>query len=700
MRVTVINESNHDLFLNNINVLDRGQPIVWLSVNDPSGSSAPIDFDIRRDQAPTIIEIRNRTARNILFSGTVENPIGITFVENTGGNVRSVRSRDIGDSTGANRVSLIRTNILRIEVANGNVGQSTSQRLNVDIVDANSVPRGTTFRTGRISPITGAIYLGFENQFFTGQLVQYTSSSAEFPLVSGNYYFVLVQPDTLSIKLARTDTPTTAEPLLPITSDLLTLHTLMPVTRFSVRAPNGAAWMDLEAHDRSTVGDPYTVIIDDVTTKFDADLFLRVSKRDPGTGNSGGIKVKDRPIPAGTPYFAHYKTPDPATTAPFHAGFGIGLDGNPAFEAPTTSIYDFRQKDTAGNRTLPGITSTNEDIIIESERVEVTEPFTHVRGIFEGSDTGHVDVLTNGWIAIYEDTQDFRVGRIKSTANYVILWSPRMIIDALDDGGYADEADVAGTDITMCPGVRRPNDMPARTPSDADCADGNRLTGGVGTPDNFLEINVDVLNGSPLGVLRVFDTFADNTQGIYLDELVGDMKIHTIHTYGGTIDTLESGNSSLRTVDGSIVDARNGGAGDEDADVLGQTVDIDANGTAGRGSIGSSGNDLEIDSLRSSSSLHGHGPNKSCFNTAAVRVGSGLRRSRRRRVEATQSSTSPRRTATCVCPRARGAREHPPDRPRVRRLDEDLYLISNGDARFAEAPTARRRVTSTRRARS
>ena len=83
--------------------------------------------------------------------------------------------------------------------------------------------------------------------------------------------------------------------------------------------------------------------------------------------------------------------------------------------------------------------------------------------------------------------------------------------------------------------------------------------GGIGMPTNFLEIDVDA-NGGPLGVLRAFDTAADDDQtaGIYLDEVIGDLKVHGLHRGD---DSLSTGNVSLRRRAGSIVDARNGGAG-------------------------------------------------------------------------------------------------------------------------------------------
>ncbi len=470
-RVTIINESSYDLFLNDIHVLDSSQPLVWLSQDDPGTASVTLGFDIRRDQAPTIIEIRNHTSSNVLFNGTVENPIGITFIENTGGSVRSTNARDVAVSS---YTSLVRTNILRIDVAAGNVGQDATHRLNIDIVDAPSVPRGTTFRTGRVSPITNAIYLGFENQFFTGELVRYNASDTFAELTDGAYYFVLVQNDGISIKLANTATPSTPIVLSIPSSALLAMHTLTPFTRFSVDAPNGAAFLDVEAHRRDSGVGTFVVTVDDITTKFDADLLLQVSISDPGAaGSSNGILVKYATGPdAGVTRYTHFLA-DGVGGGDINAGFGLG-----GSEMYVTSTYDFRQLDSSGNRTLPGVTSTNGNIIVTSVRTATSAPFTNVVAIFEGSSVGtvgtgaakHIDVLTNGFITIYEQSGDLRAGLIKSTAKDVILYAPARIVDATGDTSPAADADVTGANITMCAATSRPSGLETRTADDAGCA--------------------------------------------------------------------------------------------------------------------------------------------------------------------------------------------------------------------------------------
>src|SRR5262249_34252180 len=145
-------------------------------------------------------------------------------------------------------------------------------------------------------------------------------------------------------------------------------------------------------------------------------------------------------------------------------------------------------------------------------------------GFLAGStDSHHVDILTNGWIDEAEKTDDLRVGRIMSTANDVTLHSPRRIIDARNDG-IDSEAHVRGRNITRTAGD---SGIPGRVIE-------KRGTGGFGTPDNFLEINVAVLyagNSLGLGVLTANDVAVAskaNTQGIFITEVVRGLESQSL----------------------------------------------------------------------------------------------------------------------------------------------------------------------------
>ena len=214
---------------------------------------------------------------------------------------------------------------------------------------------------------------------------------------------------------------------------------------------------------------------------------------------------------------------------------------------------------------MPGIVAGG-NIIVTAADPSPSAAHINVRAVTDILADGHIDVLTNGWILVLEKHGDLRVGDIHSTADDVTLFSPRRIVDALSD--FA--ADVTGRNITMTAGMNSLGE-----------AEG---IGGIGERGNFLEIDVDAAGG-PLGVLNAFDFAAPVTDGVFLTETEGDMKIDSVTT---------NGDASLVTRRGSLVDARNAGAGDDLADILANTVDLKAVG----GSIGSTsgGNDLEMNS--------------------------------------------------------------------------------------------------------
>ncbi|MBK5565795.1 LEPR-XLL domain-containing protein [Ensifer sp. SSB1] len=108
-RVTIRNESDKDIIINNIDVVTDEQPLAWLN---PS-NSVTLTFNIEREVAPTLIEITDTGGRSdIYINGTIENPIGTTSIVNTDGSVFATNDRGVTGSDG--RQSLIRTHILNI----------------------------------------------------------------------------------------------------------------------------------------------------------------------------------------------------------------------------------------------------------------------------------------------------------------------------------------------------------------------------------------------------------------------------------------------------------------------------------------------------------------------------------------------------------------------------------------------------------
>ncbi|WP_206521912.1 hypothetical protein [Mesorhizobium sp. M7A.F.Ca.CA.004.04.1.1] len=589
-RVSIRNESDKDIIINNIDVVTDEQPLAWLN---PS-QSVTLTFKVVREVAPTLVEITDTGGHSdIYINGTIDNPIGTTSIVNTDGSVFATNDRGVTGSDG--RQSLIRTHILNIR-ADENIG-ATGARVNIDIVDSAGLPLGIGFDTGRVAGLTNQVFLGVENRFYTGQLVRYDAvTTAIGGLTDGGYYYIIASPDGQSVKLATTLTNALAGTAIDLAPGgaLTDLHSLISAETFTTDALGNIS-LDLKALLREApAGGFYIVEIDRINAGNTADVLLQASIEQFGDGLSGGLLVKAPALPAGGQTYYNKFRPDEGAIPSLSRG--VFATGN----TEIASTYDFRGLDPATDlRTLPGLQAgsvvTGGDIIVAAANPAPSATTINVLGITEIAGNGDIDVLTNGYIALTEKTGDMRIERIRSNASDVLLYSPRRILDARNDNGdpTSIEADVSGRNITMAAGVGLFNPTHFQVAAEVlnpTLLDINSALGGIGEPGNFLEINVDNRNGAGgLGVLRAFDISADATLGIFLDEVVGDMHVHTVHTIRDV---------SLRTVAGSILDSRNNGLGDDLADVMGQTIDLDANGN---GSIGAFTNDLEIDSSRGSS---------------------------------------------------------------------------------------------------
>jgi hypothetical protein len=408
----------------------------------------------------------------------------------------------------------------------------------------------------------------------------------------------------------------------------------------------------------------------------------------------------------------HFR-PDTAPDVPFIVGCGtttpcVVLVAFGSDSTPINANYTFTDI-RAGHNIAVFHTSTATEITYKAftdvDASWLDDETTVSHGLSD--DSGKIDMLTNGsiWVIEQSGAGDLRVGHIHSTgvctgpsalcvnpieAN-VVLESPKRILDAELDAGVLDTDDdptcVDAYDLDCSLGTPNSIDVTARhiimRAGNNGLAQPGSVSGygGIGLPDNFLEINVDAA-GAPLGVLDALDTAADddNTLGIYLDEISGDMKVDTVWTAGD--NALDTGNVSLRSRAGSIVDARSGGSGDSAANVFGQSIDIDAHG----GSIGDTGggNDFEIDSLRGSPFVC---TNINCTDLSNGQSDPGLAVTADD--VALEAQTGIYLTETNAYLRLVLAhattgnirltvRESTPD------TDEDLYLIEDGSAQFAE----------------
>ena len=606
--VKVLNYSNLNLITNIIDVVNTNNPpTIEIRIDtiydgshsgslDPASAGTTFDFDIKYTFPPTLVQIENFCAsscptRNpfIRLDNYIENPIGTTHIENASGDILSGPGAEI-----------IRTNILELEALNGTIGQQSATHAEPD--------------TTR-NPIAA-------------ELVRWQD-------VGGTYHPIVVKVD------AGKD-----------------------------------AVLDLTANRRTdeALGSAFTIPIHHVNARDDVDIVLNDSKNGNDTADSVLVTIKLYD-PATTYY--HYvfptgfspaigsddgpKDPCPLTSL---CGSGSGkyrthfrpdaADPNlerilRAFGTITTEIdstYDFTDLRAGDDIDVCHVTTGGEEpktcattSVNESTHVvsadTTPDKLVHVIARTDvdwsgGAPAGAIDdgvgieleqifVRSNGNITLTEAFGDMLVGHVHSTAGDVTLTSPVRILDA----NRMPTIDVTGVNITMTAGTLGG-------------------VGGIGLPEaigaitshlgGFLEITVGT------GVLRAFDTASNNTltKGIFLDELVGDMRIHTVETDGDAAD-LTTGNVSLRTVNGSLVDGKDDGT----ANVLGQSIDLDANG----------------------------GEHRLCPATTSR---STRRAARTRRARAPASRSAPtRRSRPRIRPerperrrRARGDREHLPDRGR------------------------------------
>ena len=277
------------------------------------------------------------------------------------------------------------------------------------------------------------------------------------------------------------------------------------------------------------------------------------------------------------PYYVTFFHPD-GFRCDYPAGSGcptphreLGAFADDA-ETAVASTYDFRILDAGttgpqGDVTLDAAFPSGPTVINIQAYIDVRQR------------SGDVHIHTNGFINATEKARsgsgntnpgDLRVGQIQSTNGDVTLWAPGAILDADNDivevayDAIDTAADVIGRNITMTAGDN--TGAPARN-GDPAAKSGH---GGVGVPRNFLEIRVNGVGGA-LGVLTVTDTASERTPwdidsmppadpaaptgtyGVFITQTTGDMTVNRI---------LTNGDASLVALNGSIVDARFGGAGD------------------------------------------------------------------------------------------------------------------------------------------
>ncbi|MES9844904.1 MAG: hypothetical protein ABW131_09690 [Candidatus Sedimenticola sp. 6PFRAG5] len=119
--VTILNKSDKQLNINSIDVINSTvQPEVRLI--SPVESWVTLQFDITQSVSPSLFDIRNRGASDIIIHGVIENPIGEVRILNEQGDILSIGTQ-----------AIVRANILDMDATLGSIGQP-GNRLKFEIV--------------------------------------------------------------------------------------------------------------------------------------------------------------------------------------------------------------------------------------------------------------------------------------------------------------------------------------------------------------------------------------------------------------------------------------------------------------------------------------------------------------------------------------------------------------------------------------
>ena len=340
-----------------------------------------------------------------------------------------------------------------------------------------------------------------------------------------------------------------------------------------------------------------------------------------------GIEVDN---PTGThspPFFVTFYHPDGS-----FCYYPNGQCPTPHFE-PGAFATGEHEVESTYNFTLleAGAVGPTGDVTVDAFNPSPGATVINIIGYVDIHQDGDLDSHTNGFIIYIEKPRpggpnrgDLRVGEIQSTNNDVTLFAPGAVLDADNDTA----TDVIARNINITAGNNLHGDGPT----------GISGHGGVGTPTNFLEVDVDAdgLDAmGHIGVLTITDTdsarhgwdinalptadpaASTGTFGVFVTQTTGDMQVNRI---------LTNGDASLIALNGALRDARLGSLGDNtqfsQANVEANNIDLaaycsvpssvpDCGDVGARGPpIDGLGNDFKIDS--------GHGDTQ---NPSAVIVG-------------------------------------------------------------------------------
>ena len=413
-QVLITNESDKKLIINEIDVINRHltPPKVELD-----SSNVSIDFLIKHDFTPTLVDIKNFGNGDILLQGStsspvwmdthslIENPIGETRILNTGGNIFS-----------AGAWAIIRTNTLGnqfwpflpgdflhgIQATAASIGTGAA-RVNVDIVQQR-----------RTVAVTVTVTAPFPRRAVLCQ-------------GRGQH---LPEPDRA--------------PARPGGEQLHRAHRLDRCGRKRRRAAPTQAAQETKV-----------------------------------SGTFGGVLVTVPPNGKSGTFFQNfsgtYFNPDADPGLPLD----VGVFADPNQATPIPGIFDFRGLDPQQNRTVPGLVAGG-NIIVKAANPATNDPtkLIDVIGItdLQGASPTHLDAVTSGNITLTEAAGPLRVGTVFATMGDIKLTAPDAPapgedVQVLDGGQISSPGGVVG------PNDNTPALAPTAAPTDGGITGGSLAAG-------------------------------------------------------------------------------------------------------------------------------------------------------------------------------------------------------------------------------
>ncbi|MFN5466550.1 MAG: hypothetical protein ACK5AM_00370, partial [Pirellulaceae bacterium] len=311
-------------------------------------------------------------------------------------------------------------------------------------------------------------------------------------------------------------------------------------TDLDANSENGGIYLEVVGRLRDTDATASDFAGGVLKAEGDVDILFQSTRREITAlaGASSGIDVYQNSVYQGR--FVERFSPDPAN--PTSGPLDYRIFNNTSIFSLVDSSYQFQFIEGYDIR------------LVAVDRL-ASDPIISLSSDTDHDDAGRIDVLTNGSVRIDEVEGDLRLGAIVANAGDVSLRASgkdAAIYDLV--GGTLSTPRIIGNSVTLV------------------------ATAGIGTSSNFLEIDS---SRQMAGVVTI-----SAVNSVFLLEAQGDLNLESVLSV--------SGDAAVVALGGSILDVETDldpqAADYQLADIQARNIDLFATG----GSIGVSGNDLEI----------------------------------------------------------------------------------------------------------